>query len=124
MGKHGRTTLQWSPIQLRMENQQKSIKMGCLYGVMVDIKGARALANFEVIEIVDDSNPYPALLGIDWDFEMDAVINLKKQKMMFERKALRVVVPLDPAMGACYAKPIRDFVEDDDDLDQIYKITI
>lgn len=43
--------------------------------------------------------------------------------MTFERKSLRVVVPLDPAEGACYNELIRDFVEDDDDLDQIYKIT-
>lgn len=38
--------------------------MGHLYGVTVDIEGVNALADFEVIEIVDDSNPYPALLGI------------------------------------------------------------
>jgi len=33
--------------------------------VTVDIEGANALADFEVIEIVDDSNPYLAFLGID-----------------------------------------------------------
>lgn len=43
--------------------------------------------------------------------------------MMFERKSLRVIVPLDPAEGARYTEPVRDFMEDDDDLDQIYKIT-
>lgn len=48
--------------------------MGHLYDVMVDIEGARALADVEVIEIVDDSNPYPAQLGIDWDVDMDVVI--------------------------------------------------
>jgi len=37
-----------------------------------------ALADFEVIEIVDDNNPYPALLGIDWATDMNGVINLKK----------------------------------------------
>jgi len=47
--------LQWSPIQWRMENEQKIIPMGCLYGVTVEIEGASVLANFEVIEIVDDS---------------------------------------------------------------------
>jgi len=36
-----------------------------LYGVTIDIEGASVLANFEVIEIVDDRNPYPALLRID-----------------------------------------------------------
>ncbi len=45
----GRPALQWSPIQLRMENQQKIIPMGCLYGVMVDFDGASAVAIFEVI---------------------------------------------------------------------------
>ena len=61
----GRSMLQWSPIQLRMVNQQKIIPMGGLQGVIVDIEGASALADFEVIEIVDDNNPYPALLGFD-----------------------------------------------------------
>lgn len=42
----------------------------------VDIKVASALAYFEVIEIVNDSNPYPALLGIDWATDMNGVINL------------------------------------------------
>ena len=53
---------------------------------MVDIKGARALADFEVIEIVDDINPYLALLGIDWATDMNGVINMKKQKITFEKK--------------------------------------
>lgn len=45
---------------------------------MVDIEGMSALADLEVIEIVDDRNPYPALLGIDWATNMNGVINLKK----------------------------------------------
>ena len=32
----GRPTQEWSPIKLRVENQQKIIPMGHLYGVMVD----------------------------------------------------------------------------------------
>ena len=61
----GRPILQWSPIQLRMENQQKILPMGILQGVIVDIEGASTQTNFEVIKNVDDSNPYLALLGID-----------------------------------------------------------
>ena len=45
----------------------------------VDIDGARSPANLEVIEIIDDSNPLPAFLGIDWDFENLVVTNLKKK---------------------------------------------
>jgi len=48
-----------------MANQQKIIPMGQMQGLTVDIEGVSALADFEVIEIVDDNNPYPALLGID-----------------------------------------------------------
>jgi len=80
------------------------------------------LADFEVIEIVDDNNPYPTLLGIDWTTDMNGVINLKKRKMIFEKKSLRIVIPLDPTEGSCYTEPVRDY-ECDDDLDCIYKIT-
>lgn len=87
-----------------MANQLKIIPIGRLQGVKVDIEGASALADFEVIKIVDDSNPYHALLGIDWATDMIGVINLKKWKMIFEKKLLRVVVPLDPAEGPRYTE--------------------
>lgn len=74
----GRPVLQWYSIQLRMENQQKIIPMGWLQGVTVDIEGMIASTDFKVIEIVDDRNPYLALLGIDWATNMNGVINLKK----------------------------------------------
>lgn len=61
----GRPALQWSLIQLRMENQQKIIPMGRLQGVTINIEGTSTIANFEVINIVDENNPYPALLGIE-----------------------------------------------------------
>ena len=62
---------------------------------------------------MDDSNPYPALLWIDWATDMNGVINLKKRKIIFGKKSLCVIVPLDPAEGACYTEPVRD--EDSDD---------
>ena len=105
-----------------MVNQQKILPMGRLQGVTVDIEGANVLADFEVIEIVDDNNPYPMLLWIDWATDMNGDINLKKRKMIFEKKSLRVIVPLDPAKGAQYTEPVRDD-DSDDDLDCIYKIT-
>ena len=61
----GRPTLQWSLIQLRIANQHKIWPTGRLQGVTVDIEGASTQMDFEVIDIVDDSNPYPPLLGID-----------------------------------------------------------
>jgi hypothetical protein len=35
----------------------------------VNIEGVKMKAYFEVIEIMDDSDPYPTLLGIDWAFK-------------------------------------------------------
>lgn len=97
--------------------------MGRLEWVRVDIEGASTLADFELIEIVDDNNPYLALLGIDWAIDMNRLINLKKWKMIFEKKFIRVVVPLYPTKGPCYDIPVHDY-ENDDDSDQNYKITM
>ena len=54
---------------------------------MVDIEGASVLADFEVIEIVDDSNPYPILLGIDWAFDMDASLILRNKEWYLKEKS-------------------------------------
>jgi len=106
-----------------MKNQHKIVPMGRLQGVIVDIEGTRELVDFEVIESVDDNNPYPALLGIDWATNMNGVINLKNQKMIFEKKSLRIIVPLDPAEESRYAEPVHDY-KSDYDLNCIYKITV
>lgn len=39
--------------------------MGRLLGVIMDIEGDNTNVDFEVIQIVDESNPYPALLGLE-----------------------------------------------------------
>ena len=75
----GKPTLEWSPIQLRLANQQKIVPLGRFPNVPVDIDGVSTLADFEVIEIIDDSNPYPALLDIEWELDNHAVINLKNR---------------------------------------------
>ena len=85
----------------------------------VDIEGVSTQMNFEVIEIVDDSNPYPTLLGIDWAMDMNGIINLKRWKMIFEKKSLRVIVLLDLVEGACYTELVRD-EDSNDELDYIY----
>ena len=73
--------------------------MGRLPQVPVDIDGVRSFVDFEVIEIIGDRRPYPALLGIDWAIDNMAVINLKKIQMTFEDKYIRVIAPLDPFHG-------------------------
>ena len=46
----GKPTLEWSPIQLRLANQQKIVPLGRLPNVPVDIDGVSTLAYFEVIK--------------------------------------------------------------------------
>ena len=75
----GKPTLDWSHIQLRLANQQKIVPLGRFPNVPVDIDGVCTVAEFKVIEIIDDSNPYPSLLGIEWEMANAVVINLKKR---------------------------------------------
>lgn len=105
-----------------MVNQQKIIPMERLHGVIIDIEAAKAVVGLKVIEISNDSNPYPTLLKVDWDFDMNAINNLKKQSMVFEKNELRVIVLLDPAEGARYTELNRDYYEDDE-IEHIYKLT-
>ena len=98
----GEPKLEWSPIQLRLANQQKIVPLGRFPSVPVDIDGVDTLEDFEVIEIIDYGNPYLALLGIEWALDNLAFINLKNRQMTFEGKGLRVIVPLDPSQGERY----------------------
>lgn len=58
--------------------------------------------DFEVIEIVYGSNPYPAFLGLHWVFDNMAIINMKKRKMIFVSNNMRVIIPLDPSTAERY----------------------
>jgi hypothetical protein len=104
----GKPKLIYSLIRLRMDNQQVVSPFGRLENVPLDIDRVITFADFEVIEIVDDSCPYRALLGIDWDFDNLTVIDLKKRRMTFEGDGLRVISPLDPDEGHIYIEPIRE----------------
>ena len=102
----GKPTLAWSPIQLTLANQQRIVPLGRFLSVQIDIAGVSTVVEFEVIEIIYDNNPYPALLGIEWAMENAAVIDLKKRHMTFEGRDLRVILPLNPSQGERYTKPL------------------
>ena len=57
--------LDWYPIQLRIVNQLKVLPIGRLTQVPMEVKGLRTYVKFKVIDIVDDTNPYPTLLGMN-----------------------------------------------------------
>jgi hypothetical protein len=35
----------------------------------VNIDGVCTMEEFEVIDIVDETQPYPTLMGLEWDFD-------------------------------------------------------
>jgi len=114
--------LAFSPIQLRLANQQRVIPLDHLSSIPVDLDGVHNLVDFEVIEIIDDSTPYPALLGIDWAFDNQAIINLKKKTMSFEGNGIRVISPLDPTLGPRYTELITT-KEEARNIDTVYQLT-
>jgi hypothetical protein len=63
--------------------------------VEVKIEVMKTKKNFEVIEIMDDSYPYPMLLLIDWEFDNNGNLNLNKWKISFEIDTLHFMASLD-----------------------------
>ena len=102
----GKPRLDWSPVQLRIANQEKVIPIGRLSQVPIDIEGLRTFVDFEVINIVDDMNPYPVLLGIYWAIDNQTIINFKKRISSLRDDEMRVVSPNDPLEGKIYVDPI------------------
>ena len=95
----GEPELVWSLVQLRLVNHHKIVMIGRLIGVSMNIDGVRSMADFEVIEIVDNSQLYLALMGLEWAFDNQAIINLKKREMIFKVRDMKVTPPLDPSEG-------------------------
>ena len=79
----GKPRLTYSQIQLRMENQYCIFPIGRLENMEIDVAGVKIMVDFQFIEIMGDKDPYPTLLGIDWAYENNAVIDLKKDTMNF-----------------------------------------
>jgi hypothetical protein len=114
----GEPTLGYSPIQLKLENQHRILPIGRLKYVTIDLDGVCTKADFEVINIVDGTTPYPTLLAMDWEFDNQAIINLKKRKMTFESREYRVIAPLDPSEGERFVEPI---YLDMEEINQFYR---
>jgi hypothetical protein len=115
----GKPQLTYSPIQLRMANQYCIFPIGRLENVEIDVAGVNIVVDFEVIKIMGDKDPYPALLGIDWAYDNYVVIDLKRDTMTFEVDRIKVVHPLDPYVGPRYTEPTENNMEGED-LDQLY----
>jgi hypothetical protein len=89
--------------------------------VEFNIKGVKKRDNFEVIDIINESDPYPALLGIEWPFDNNVKLNLKKRRIPFETDTLCIVTPLDPYEGSHY----NELIDEDAwnlGIENIYKV--
>jgi hypothetical protein len=82
------------------------VPIGRLKGILVDIDGAYTMEDFEVIDILDNISPYPALLGLDWDFDNQAIINIKTRKMIFKLGKNIFIAPLYPSKGGRCVEPV------------------
>ena len=96
----------YSPIQLHMANQYCILPIGRLEEVEVYIVGVNTYTDFEVIYIMGDKDPYPALLEIDWAFENYGIIDLKNELIIFEYGEVKVTQPLDPYQGPRYTETV------------------
>ena len=73
-----------------MGNQYLDFVIGRLENVEFDLVGVNNLIAFEVIEIMDKIDPYPALLQIYRSYENYAIINLKNDTITFEDDGMQV----------------------------------
>jgi hypothetical protein len=89
--------------------------------VTIDLDGVHTKVEFEVIEIVDDTTPYPALLGLDWAFANQTIINLKTRKMTFDLEDYSVIAPLDPSKRERFVEPT---CLDLEEIDQFYRTNV
>jgi hypothetical protein len=121
MAMHGRTYTGILNCSIKASNQHRFVTIGRLKGVMVDLDGVFTNADFEDIEIVDDTTPYPMLLGLDWAFNNQAIINLKTRKMTFESGDYRVIAPLNPSEGERFVEPT---CLDLEEIDQLIRTTV
>ena len=91
---------------MRLANQEKVLPIGRLSQVPVDIEGLCTFSNFEVINIADDTNPFPTILGIYWAIDNQTIINFKKRILSFEDDEMRVVSLIDLLEGKRYIEPV------------------
>jgi hypothetical protein len=102
---------------IEIRNQYKIVLIGRLTEIPVNIDGVCSVADFEVIDIVDNNQPLPTLMGLEWAFENQSIINLKRREMIFEVGELKVTAPLDPKEGRRYIEPTKG-----DEINNIYNM--
>ena len=104
----GKLQLVWSPVQLWLENQARVSPIGRVPHLLIELQGMKTYADFDVIEIIDESSSYPALLKIGWDNDNLEIINFNKRVTNFENCNILIISPLDPSEGRRYIKLVKE----------------
>ena len=75
-----------------------------------EVVGLKIYKYFDVIEIINNTIPYPLLLEIGWEMENLEIINFKKRMMTIKNHDMRAIAPLDPLEEQRYVETIKDEV--------------
>ena len=97
-----------SPIQLQLANQTKVSSIARVPHLLVEVEGLNTYTYFDVIDIVDESSSYLAMLGIGWENNNMEVINFKKRVMTFENCRMHIISPLYLIEGQRYIEPVKE----------------
>ena len=54
----------------------------------LNLAGVKTIANVEVIDVLEETNPYPSFLGINLKFGNSSFLNLKNKKMTFDSETM------------------------------------
>ena len=74
--------------------------------------------DFEIIDLKEGSNSFPALVGCPWGRQMKASISLDKERIKIKGNGQNLIVPIFPSQGEPWTKPIDEEV----DVQQLYQI--
>ena len=82
-----------STIILRLADNRPVPVEGVVEDVPVTVVGMTTLVTFHVIRLSEGSSQYPMLLGRPWIKQMDCVIDLPRQRLIFGHGRSRVILP-------------------------------
>jgi hypothetical protein len=102
---YGRTHISLFTGLAETRKSTQVLPIGRLKGVTVNLDGVCTKSDFEVIEIMDGTTPYPTFLGLDWAFDNQAIIKLNTRNMEFELGEYIVIASLDPSKGERFVEP-------------------
>jgi hypothetical protein len=114
----GEPTLGYSPFHLKLVNQHRVLPIRRLKGVTIDMDGVLTKDDFQVIEIMDGTTPYPTFIVLDWEFDNKSIKKIKMRNMTIKLGEYRVIAPLEPSEGERF---VESTFLDLEEINQLYR---